>query len=230
MAVAEAPNFPFNRGFGGWSLRPSMLACEKTAPVSQIKLFDGTLAWLVTKYHDVCQVSTDERLSKVRPLVEGNARLLRVFDGNARNAPALGFRSSALAASCCQEQAYFCRHGRPGSHEPEVGRTSQNLLDRPRLADVPIRGMVEPLFVLEHIKTLQPYIQKTVDDLLDAMVKKGYPNGSADLIEEFALPVPSYIIYTILGVPFEDLAFLTQQNAIRTNGSATAREAASANK
>jgi len=37
------------------------------------------------------------------------------------------------------------------------------------------------------------------------------------------------IIYTILGVPFEDLAFLTTQNAIRTNGSATAQEAALAN-
>lgn len=36
------------------------------------------------------------------------------------------------------------------------------------------------------------------------------------------------IIYTILGVPFEDLEFLTRQNAIRTNGSATAREASSA--
>lgn len=37
------------------------------------------------------------------------------------------------------------------------------------------------------------------------------------------------IIYTILGVPFEDLEFLTRQNAIRTNGSSTAREASSAN-
>ena len=37
------------------------------------------------------------------------------------------------------------------------------------------------------------------------------------------------IIYTILGVPFSDLPYLTQQNAIRTNGSATAREASTAN-
>lgn len=36
------------------------------------------------------------------------------------------------------------------------------------------------------------------------------------------------MIYTILGVPFEDLAFLTRQNAIRTNGSSTAREASGA--
>jgi fungal nitric oxide reductase len=37
------------------------------------------------------------------------------------------------------------------------------------------------------------------------------------------------IIYTILGVPFEDLEFLTHQNAIRSNGSGTVQEAAAAN-
>jgi fungal nitric oxide reductase len=89
--------------------------------------------------------------------------------------------------------------------------------------------MVEPFFVADHIKTLQPYIQKTVDDLLDELVDIGCANGPVDLVEKFALPVPSYIIYTILGVPFEDLVFLTRQNAIRTNGSGTAREAATAN-
>lgn len=37
------------------------------------------------------------------------------------------------------------------------------------------------------------------------------------------------IIYTILGVPFEDLKYLTQQNAIRSNGSGTALQAQAAN-
>ncbi|KAK6213132.1 cytochrome P450 55A1 [Colletotrichum tabaci] len=35
-------------------------------------------------------------------------------------------------------------------------------------------------------------------------------------------------IYTILGVPFEDLEYLTQQNAIRTNSSGPALQAQSA--
>lgn len=41
---------------------------------------------------------------------------------------------------------------------------------------------------------------------------------------------PQKIIYGILGVPFKDLEYLTQCNAVRSNGSATATEASNANK
>lgn len=89
--------------------------------------------------------------------------------------------------------------------------------------------MVEPLFTYDAVEKLRPHIQKTVDTLLDAMIKEGC-DKPVDLVDKFALPVPSYIIYGILGVPFEDLEFLTQQNAIRSNGSATATEASNAAK
>lgn len=52
--------------------------------------------------------------------------------------------------------------------------------------------MVEPLFVKEKVESLKPYIQKTVDDLLEAMIEGGCQEP-ADLIEKFALPVPSYV-------------------------------------
>lgn len=51
---------------------------------------------------------------------------------------------------------------------------------------------MEPLFVKEHIEGMKPYIQKTVDDLLDEMVRNGC-NEPVDLVEKFALPVPSYV-------------------------------------
>lgn len=111
--------------------------------------------------------------------------------------------------------------------------------------------MVAPFFSDEYIKKMEPYIQKTTDKLLDALRAKGCADGPVDLVEEFALPLPSYVscisqldyqfsnfcltplpqvIYTMLGVPFSDLAFLTKQNAIRTNGSSTARQASEASK
>jgi len=52
--------------------------------------------------------------------------------------------------------------------------------------------MVEPLFTREHIEGMRPHIQQTVDSLLDALVKEG-GNKPIDLVEKFALPVPSYV-------------------------------------
>ncbi|GMK53426.1 hypothetical protein CspeluHIS016_0100120 [Cutaneotrichosporon spelunceum] len=92
------------------------------------------------------------------------------------------------------------------------------------------RSMVHANFTPEYVKSLGPYIQETIDNLLESMIKKGGEHGPVDLVQEFALPVPSYVIYTILGVPFKDLEFLTTQNSIRTNGSSTAREASEAAK
>nr|OQO23714.1 Cytochrome P450 55A3 [Rachicladosporium sp. CCFEE 5018] len=90
------------------------------------------------------------------------------------------------------------------------------------------RKMVEFAFSVRHVDSLRPQIQSTADNLVDAMVAKS-GTGPIDFVEQYALPLPSYTIYRILGVPLEDLEFLTQQNAIRSNGSATATEASSAN-
>ncbi len=89
--------------------------------------------------------------------------------------------------------------------------------------------MVEPFFITTHVTKMEPYIKKTVADLLDRLSAAGRATGTVDLIPEFALPVPSYIIYTILGVPFDDLEYLTKQAAIRSHGSGNAREASAAN-
>lgn len=53
--------------------------------------------------------------------------------------------------------------------------------------------MVEPFFEIDHVHKMEPYIKKTVNDLLDKLKAKGCANGPVDLIKEFALPVPSYV-------------------------------------
>ena len=52
--------------------------------------------------------------------------------------------------------------------------------------------MVEPIFSKASVDAMRPHIQKTVNDLLDAMLKFG-GDQPVDLVDKFALPVPSYV-------------------------------------
>jgi cytochrome P450 monooxygenase len=56
-----------------------------------------------------------------------------------------------------------------------------------------------PEFTVRRIKELRPAIQKIVDGRIDAMLAAG---NTADLVTAFALPVPSLVICTMLGVPY----------------------------
>jgi cytochrome P450 len=51
---------------------------------------------------------------------------------------------------------------------------------------------------------MRPAVQRIVDDLIDAMLAGPTP---VDLVEAFALPVPSLVICALLGVPYADHDF-----------------------
>lgn len=54
------------------------------------------------------------------------------------------------------------------------------------------RGMVEPIFSKAGVDAMRPHIQKTVDDLLDVLLKSG-GDQPVNLVDKFAVPVPSYV-------------------------------------
>ncbi|GHJ44390.1 cytochrome P450 [Catellatospora sp. TT07R-123] len=73
------------------------------------------------------------------------------------------------------------------------------------------RRMLTPEFMIKHIRTLEPLIQQTVTDALASMQAVGKP---ADLVEHFALPVPSMVICHLLGVPYADHEFFQERSRI----------------
>ncbi|GAB1820133.1 cytochrome P450 [Herbidospora sp. RD11066] len=64
-----------------------------------------------------------------------------------------------------------------------------------------LRRMLTPEFTMRRIRRLEPRITEIVDDHLDAMEVKGPP---ADLVTDFATPIPSLVICELLGVPYAD--------------------------
>ncbi|GAA1018304.1 cytochrome P450 [Acrocarpospora pleiomorpha] len=74
-----------------------------------------------------------------------------------------------------------------------------------------LRRMLVPEFMIRQIRTLEPLIRETVVGALDAMRAAGPP---ADLVESFALPVPSMVICHLLGVPYSDHTFFQERSRI----------------
>ncbi|GAA4823231.1 cytochrome P450 [Actinomycetospora corticicola] len=66
------------------------------------------------------------------------------------------------------------------------------------------RKMLISEFSVKAIRALRPMITETVDGLLDAMAEQEQP---VDLVQAFALPLPSLVICRMLGVPYADHAF-----------------------
>jgi cytochrome P450 len=74
-----------------------------------------------------------------------------------------------------------------------------------------LRRMMARDFTWRRAEAMRPQIQELVDRFLDTMVEGGPP---ADLVRDFALPVPSLVISQLLGVPYSDHEFFQQQSTI----------------
>jgi cytochrome P450 len=67
-----------------------------------------------------------------------------------------------------------------------------------------LRRMVTAPFAVRRVRAMRPAIQEIVDGLIDDMLAGPNPT---DLVEAFALPVPSLVICRLLGVPYADHDF-----------------------
>ncbi|RFC78011.1 cytochrome P450 [Streptomyces sp. AcE210] len=63
-----------------------------------------------------------------------------------------------------------------------------------------LRRLVSKAFTARRVADLRPRVQEITDELLDAIV----PAGKAELVEDFALPLPVTVISELLGVPVAD--------------------------
>ncbi|KAA0111405.1 cytochrome P450 [Mycolicibacterium sp. P1-5] len=85
--------------------------------------------------------------------------------------------------------------------EEQASARAGNLLALDPPQHTRLRRMLTGEFTVRRMKTLEPRIVEIVDARLNALETAGTP---ADLVAEFALPIPSLVICELLGVPYTD--------------------------
>jgi len=96
------------------------------------------------------------------------------------------------------------------------GKLSFIMMDDPEHAR--LRRMVTAPFAIKRVEALRPAVQRIVDDLIDDMLAGPQP---VDLVEAFALPIPSLVICELLGVPYDDHAFFQDNTKTMVHRDAT---------
>ncbi|TDE47482.1 cytochrome P450 [Nonomuraea mesophila] len=76
------------------------------------------------------------------------------------------------------------------------------------------RKLLTGQFTVRRMKALEPRIHEITNACLDEMEAAG---GPVDLVEAFALPIPSLVICELLGVPYEDRGQFQEDSKILVN-------------
>ncbi|MFC3576009.1 cytochrome P450 [Streptomyces yaanensis] len=71
------------------------------------------------------------------------------------------------------------------------------------------RRMVIPGFGIRRVSALRPEIERIANGLIDEMLDRGSP---AELLSQYALPLPSAVICALLGVPYEDRGYFDERS------------------
>ncbi|MBT2539171.1 cytochrome P450 [Streptomyces sp. ISL-44] len=158
---------------------PAYAWLRENSPVHWTKLPSGVEAWLVTRYEDARQALADQRLSK-----NPDRHDVRPDEESAHD------RSNKLAN-------VKKKTGIPGERKAEL---MTHLLNIDPPDHTRLRRLVSKAFTPRRVAEFTPRVQELTDHLIDRFAEK----GEADLIHEFAFPLPIYAICEMLGVPRED--------------------------
>ncbi|NXY96561.1 cytochrome P450 [Streptomyces sp. BR123] len=109
---------------------------------------------------------------------------------------------AALSDSRLSSDVRDASDGRLLQQLPETERDAMlsNMLRSDPPDHTRLRRLVSKAFTARRVAGMGPRIQAITDRLLDAVV----PAGRADLVAEFALPLPVTVISELLGVPVDD--------------------------
>lgn len=77
---------------------------------------------------------------------------------------------------------------------------SHNMLNADRPEHTRLRAVVGKALTVRQVNALEPRIQQIADELIDGFIA----DGSADMIDAFAFPLPIIVISELLGIPVED--------------------------
>ena len=117
------------------------------------------------------------------------------------------------------------RYPHPSAAVKARRREAQTFINMDDPEHARLRRMVTAPFAVKRMEALRPAVQKIVDDLIDDMLAGPKP---VDLVEAFALPVPSLVICELLGVPYADHDFFQSNSRILINSNTTPEQAAAA--
>ena len=84
-----------------------------------------------------------------------------------------------------------------------------------------LRRMATGAFTVKRVEALRAAAQRIVDERLDTLLAGPKP---ADLVEAYALPVPSLVISELLGVPYDDHDFFQSNSRVVINRNSTGEQ------
>jgi cytochrome P450 len=199
MSTTELREFPMARAAGcPFDPPPDLRTLQQDGPLTRVRLWDGSTPWLVTRYAEQRALLADPRVSSdpTRP----------------------GFPAPAGAPEPADEADQADQSDQADRRRPGL---SFILMDDPEHARQ--RRMVTAPFMIKRVEAMRPGVQRIVDELLDTMLAGPRP---VDLVQAFALPVPSLVICQLLGVPYSDHDFFQANSKTIINRDATAAQRA----